>query len=74
MTMQMSDKPLTRLEVAEAVGHAFRMGAVRRDALVETAERGGARAEVAAALRTLPGREFTDLRQLWSDLPEMPVR
>jgi hypothetical protein len=66
--------PMTRMEVAQVVGDTFGTGPVTRERLIETAERAGARPEVVAALRGLPGREFIHLRQLWSDLPEMPVR
>ncbi len=65
---------LTRLEVAEAVSDAFGLCSVNRDALLRTAERAGARREVLAVLHALPAREFSDLRQLWSELPDMPVR
>lgn len=65
---------ITRVEVAGAVGEAFGMEAVTRDELVLAAERAGARAQVSEALATLPAREFNDLRQLWDDLPDMPVR
>jgi hypothetical protein len=77
MTTQATDgaiTSLTRLEVAEAVGDAFGLRSVNRDALLQTAERAGARPEVLAVLHRLPAREFSDLRQLWSELPDMPVR
>lgn len=65
---------LTRLEVARAVGDAFGPQPVDRTVLILTAERSGARAEVMTVLRRLGARRFNDLRELWSQLPEMPVR
>jgi hypothetical protein len=65
---------LTRMEVAEAVGPAFGMGFVDREEIVATARRAGARYEVVEALSQLPARKFNDLRQLWAELPDMPVK
>lgn len=65
---------LTRTEVAAAIGNAFGLHAVGRDALLECARHAGARSEVVAALQRLPAREYNDLRQVWADLPDMAVR
>lgn len=65
---------LTRTEVAAAIASAFGLHAVRRDALLECAGRAGARSEVVVALQRLPAREYSDLRQVWADLPDMAVR
>jgi hypothetical protein len=65
---------VTRTEIAAAIGDALGVRRVGRDELVAAAASAGARAEVLGLLRGLPAREFTDLRQLWSDLPDLPVR
>lgn len=66
--------PLTRMEVAAAVSDAFGLRSVTRAELLDCARRSGARPEVLDALQRLPGREYGDLRQLWTDLPDMAVR
>lgn len=65
--------PVTRREVADAVGSAFGMAHVPRDAIVDAARSAGARSEVVRILEALPARSYNELRQLWADLPEMPV-
>lgn len=65
---------LTRTEVAQAVRDAFGPRPAGRAAILASAERSNAREEVLVVLRRLPAREFTELRQLWSELPQMPVR
>jgi len=74
LTHATDSEPLTRSEIAQAIGAAFGMGQVDRDQIVETARRCGARPEVVSMLEQLPARRFNDLRELWSELPEMPVR
>lgn len=66
--------PLTRTEVATAITSAFSLRSVTRDMLLERARHTGVRHEVVAALERLPAREYSDLRQVWADLPEMSVR
>ncbi len=65
---------LTRTEVAQAVRDAFGSQPASRAAILASAERANAREEVLAVLRRLPAREFSELRQLWAELPLMPVR
>lgn len=66
--------PRTRTEVAAAIASAFTLHGVGRDVLVERARHAGARSEVVAVLERLPARDYSDLRQVWADLPDMPVR
>jgi hypothetical protein len=66
--------PLTRMEIAAAVSDAFGLHSVTRAKMLDCAQRSGARTEVLDALQLLPGREYGDLRQLWTDLPDMAVR
>lgn len=66
---------VTRSEIADHVEEAFLgAGASDRVELIEKAERSGARPEVIAALQRLPDKRYSSLRQLWADLPELPVR
>lgn len=66
--------PLTRTEVAAAITGAFGARSVTRAALLECAQRSASRPEIVAVLERLPDREYSDLRQVWADLPDMAVR
>lgn len=70
----MTPEQVSRTEVARAVAAAFGVRGASRDDLLAAATEAGARREVLDLLRGLRTREFNDLRQLWSELPEMPVR
>ncbi|WP_165985214.1 hypothetical protein [Streptomyces sp. YIM 98790] len=64
---------VTRMEIADHLAGAFPQdGGLDRDALLAAAA--CARPEVLTILRTLPEqRRYTTLRQLWEDLPHIPV-
>jgi hypothetical protein len=64
---------VTRREIAEAVGAAFTLHSVGRDEILTSAQTSGASADVLAQLDRLADRSYSDLRQLWSELPELPV-
>ncbi|HEY3502688.1 MAG TPA: DUF2795 domain-containing protein [Actinocatenispora sp.] len=66
-------RTVTRTEIADHVETAFTVGAADRDALLATARTAGARAEVLAVLATLPDRHYAELRQLWTDLADVPI-
>jgi hypothetical protein len=66
--------PVTRTELAGAVGDAFGLRATDRTEILATARSAAARAEVMAVLESLPDRGYHDIRQLWPVLPDMPVR
>jgi hypothetical protein len=68
------DVEVTRMEIAGVVGEVFGVHVVTKSGLVESAVAAGARPVLVAMLGRLPERQFSDLRQLWDDLPEMPVR
>lgn len=66
---------VTRVEIADHIETAFvGAGAADRAELIETAKRSGARPEIVAVLERLPDRRYANLRQLWTELPDIPVR
>ncbi|MBT2366134.1 hypothetical protein J7E88_12650 [Streptomyces sp. ISL-10] len=62
---------VTRIEIADHLSGLFANGGVGRSDLLIAAV--GARSEVRAVLEQLPDRRYTDLRQVWEDLPAIPV-
>ncbi|MGA5442357.1 hypothetical protein ACPCKW_22960 [Streptomyces griseoincarnatus] len=62
---------VTRLEIAHHLAGHFANGGVNRSDLLIAAV--DARPEVRAVLEQLPDRRYTDLRQVWEDLPAIPV-
>ncbi|MCE7081624.1 hypothetical protein [Streptomyces sp. ST2-7A] len=62
---------VTRIEIADHLSEAFRSGAASRDELLLAAAE--ARPEVRLVLQRLPERHYTDMRQLWEELPAIPV-
>lgn len=64
---------VTRVEIADHIHNAFNGDRpLTGDDLLVSARRNGARPEVLQALERLRGT-YTDLRDLWPDLPEVPV-
>ncbi|MFG2681041.1 hypothetical protein [Streptomyces sp. NPDC048392] len=62
---------VTRIEIADQLEGLFANGAVsKHDMLIAAA---GARPEVLEVLSVLPDRRYTELRQVWEDLPRVPV-
>jgi hypothetical protein len=64
---------VTRVEIADHVEDAFTEGPIDQTALLVAAEATGARPELLAVLAALPHRQYGELRQLWTDLPEVPI-
>lgn len=64
---------VTRREILDAVQGTFGDGRVDRSALLAAAVERGARPAVIATLEGLPDREYGDVRDLWVELPEVPV-
>ncbi|MEU2184338.1 hypothetical protein [Streptomyces thermolilacinus] len=62
---------VTRTEIADHLAAVFANGAVSRSDLLIAAA--GARPEVREVLEQLPDRRYTELRQVWEDLPAIPV-
>jgi hypothetical protein len=62
---------VTRVEIADQLAGLFANGAVsKHDMLIAAAD---ARPEVLEVLSALPDRRYTELRQVWEDLPRVPV-
>jgi hypothetical protein len=64
---------VTRRELAEAIEAAFAYPACTVEEMIEAARVAGSRPEVEAALQRLPRRAYTELRQLWEFLSDLPV-
>ncbi len=65
--------PVTRVEIADHLETAFTGGPVGRQGLVAAAAETTARTAVVEVLASLPERHYSQLRQLWEDLPEVPI-
>lgn len=63
---------VTRMEIAEAVGHAFGERGATRSEIVEAA-RTTDRKEILEALSGLPDRRYSRLNELWEVLHDIPV-
>lgn len=64
---------VTRIEIADHVEAAFTAGPATRDDLLAAARTADARPALLAALSTLPDRQYGELRQLWTDLADVPM-
>ncbi|MEU9274914.1 hypothetical protein [Streptomyces sp. NPDC048341] len=62
---------VTRVEIADQLAGLFANGAVSKHDMLIAAV--GARPEVLEVLSALPDRRYTELRQVWEDLPRVPV-
>lgn len=64
----------SRMEIADAIGGRFGSDAMTRGQLVELAKEEHASTEVLLALSSLvPDKRYGGLRELWPDLPDLPV-
>jgi len=63
----------SRVEIADCVGAAFGGGPQRRDQLIAAGRAGGAEDAVVRVLQRLPAGPFRTLRDLWPELPGLPV-
>jgi hypothetical protein len=63
----------SRTEIADVVGEAFDDGAATRERLLSVARGNQASTEVLAVLERLPQHRYRRLRDLWPDLPGLPV-
>jgi hypothetical protein len=68
-----SVEPVTRVEILDVLDDAFISGPTTRHQLVGVARAQGARTELVSLLEDLPDRQYTHQRQLWVDLPHVPV-
>lgn len=65
--------PVTRSEIARHTAAAFGHPPATPGDLAEAVIASQGRPEIIAVLRRLPDRKYTQLRQLWPHLPEIPV-
>jgi hypothetical protein len=72
--MDRTGRQVTRTEIADVIQEAFQSGPAHRDDLLTTAVRKRARPQMIDLLRNLPRRRFAELRQLWGEMPEVPVK
>ena len=72
MTESLYGMPVTRFEIAELVGDAFRGLTLNRRQLAQVARRRGARSAVLLVLRRLPDHRYASLADLWRALPHIP--
>lgn len=68
-----SAAPVTRIEIADAVDAVFSAGPATRTDLLAAATAGGARDGLVSVLSRLPDRQYLQLRQLWEDIPDVPI-
>lgn len=64
---------VTRLEMVEIVANAFRSSLPTRTELLSAAVEERARPEVISLLEQLPDRRYQDVRDIWTELPDVPV-
>lgn len=65
--------PVTRVEILDLLDATFAAGPANRTTLIGVARTQGARAELIDLLERLPERQYAHQRQLWTDLPDIPV-
>ncbi len=64
----------SRLEIADAIAQAFRGDPLSREQLVAAGKEAHASTEVLLALSCLrQDKRYAQLRNLWPDLPDLPV-
>ncbi|MBB5869642.1 hypothetical protein F4553_003021 [Allocatelliglobosispora scoriae] len=64
---------VTRTEVADHVLAAFQVGPASRGDVLAAATATHARPQVLSMLQSLPERSYGNLRDLWYELPDMPM-
>lgn len=64
---------VTKEEIAAHVHRAFVAGVTTKEDLLAVAAVSGARPDVLSLLGRLPDRPYTELRQLWPELPDVPI-
>jgi uncharacterized protein DUF2795 len=75
MSMAIADPlaTVTRIEIADHVESAFAAGPASRDDLIAAARTADARPALLETLSALPDRAYGELRQLWTDLADVPI-
>lgn len=65
--------PVNRRELVDIVATAFRTSHPTRSEILGVAVEAGARPEVIELLRSVPDRRYQDVRDIWTELPEVPA-
>jgi hypothetical protein len=65
--------PTTRTELANHIRAAFTTGPATRSDLLAAAVATNARPQTIDTLRRLPDKTYTSIRDLWPDLPDVPI-
>ncbi|HWG62556.1 MAG TPA: DUF2795 domain-containing protein [Streptosporangiaceae bacterium] len=65
--------PVSRTEIHSNINEAFIAGSATRADMLEAARASSARPEVVGLLQQLPERRFNSIRQIWAELPDLPV-
>lgn len=75
MSMAIADPlaTVTRIEIADHVESAFETGPATRDDLIAAARTTDARPALLETLSALPDRSYGELRQLWTELTDVPI-
>ncbi|GAA4874799.1 DUF2795 domain-containing protein [Saccharopolyspora cebuensis] len=68
-----AQRPVSRMEILDAIDNAFAPPPTTTHQIIAAAEDAHARSELIALLRRLPHRQFSDVRDLWEFLPDVPV-
>ena len=68
-----AEGPVTRMEILDAITDAFASPPATKDQIVAAAEDSRSRRDLVALLSQLPNSTFSDVRDLWSYLPDVPV-
>jgi hypothetical protein len=64
---------VTRIEIIDAIEHAFDGSSARKQELITAAIQQDSRAAVLDILHRLPERSFSHVRDLWDHLPDIPL-
>ncbi|GAA4711476.1 DUF2795 domain-containing protein [Phytohabitans rumicis] len=64
---------ITRTELVTHIEAAFAHGPATRDNLLAYAVGSHARPELITVIENLPDKAYTEIRDLWYDLPDVPV-
>lgn len=72
-TPEQSGSAVTRVEIIDAIGHAFEQAPLTRGDLLAAAVEQDARPEVLDELRRLPENTYRQRSDLWAHLSDVPV-
>jgi len=64
---------VTRMELASHIGAAFTHGPTSRDTMLAYASGSHARPEIITVIQRLPDKPYSEVRDLWYELGDLPV-